>query len=159
MAPPTPISCSKPDCDYTTPVGCPNWELMVKLLESHVTSAHPAPVGTVGAPRTSHNAKLESLPRPKFTLDMTESQWQFTKMQWKAYIEQTPASETQKVEQLRAACDTNLLQRVYDSGSFDSLITTDLLLAKMKELSVKKVHKTIHMVHMWKMIQEPSEGV
>ena len=124
-----------------------------------MTSAHPAPVGTVGAPRTSHNAKLESLPRPKFTLDMTESQWQFTKMQWRAYIEQTPASETQKVEQLRAACDTNLLQRVYDSGSFDSLNTTDLLLAKMKELSVKKVHKTIHMVHMWKMIQEPSEGV
>ena len=159
MAPPAPIQCSKDGCDFTTPAGCPTWELMVKMLETHVLAVHPPPAIQGGGLRTSHNAKLESLSRPKFSLNMTEGQWQFVTMQWTAYIAQTPASETQQVEQLRAACDTGLLQRVYDCGNFNSLNTVKLLLAKMKELSVIKIHKTIHMVHMWKMTQESGEGV
>ena len=90
---------------------------------------------------------------------MSEGKWQFINMQWTAYIDQTPASDTQKVEQLRAACNKDLLQRVYDSGSFRSLNTVALLLDKMKELAVIKVHKTIHMVHMWRMAQESSETI
>ena len=78
-------------------------------------------------------------------------------MQWTAYIAQTPASDSQKVEQLRAACDKDLLQRVYDSGSFSALDTVALLLEKMKELAVVKIHKTIHMVHLWRMAQESGE--
>ena len=78
-------------------------------------------------------------------------------MQWTAYIAQTPASDSQKVEQLRAACDKDLLQRVYDSGSFSALDTVVLLLEKMKELAVVKIHKTIHMVHLWRMAQESGE--
>ena len=54
---------------------------------------------------------------------MTESQWQFVNMQWEAYIAQTVASEIQRVQQLRAACDKDLLQRVYDCGNFSSLET------------------------------------
>ena len=36
-------------------------------------------------------------------------------MQCTAYIGQTPASDTQRVEQLKTACDSDLLQRVDDS--------------------------------------------
>ena len=156
---PTPIECSYPDCDYKTPAGCPAWELMTKQLELHASSVHPPPGGGGGHGHVSHKARLESLPRPKFSLNMTEGQWQFINMQWTAYIAQTPASDSQKVEQLRAACDKDLLQRVYDSGSFNTLNTLDLLLNKMKELAVIKIHKTIHMVHLWRMAQESSETI
>jgi hypothetical protein len=115
---PAPIECSYPACDYKTPAGCPTWELMTKQLELHASSVHPPPGGGGGHGHVSHKARLESLPRPKFSLNMTEGQWQFINMQWTAYIAQTPASDSQKVEQLRAACDKDLLQRVYDSGSF-----------------------------------------
>ena len=51
---------------------------------------------------------------------MAEAKWQFTSMQWNAYIAQTPASDIQKVQQLWAACDKDLLQRVYDCETFSS---------------------------------------
>ena len=158
MAPP-PLKCSFTDCEYSTPAGCPTWELMIKQLEVHSTAVHPPPGGGGGGPRVTHNAKLESLPRPNFTLSMTESKWQFTNMQWEAYIAQTNASTVQKVQQLRAACEKELLQRVYDCGTFSSLDTVELLLSKMKELAVVTVHKTIHMVHLWKMTQESDERI
>ena len=132
---------------------------MTKQLEVHSSAVHTHP-GNVGQhPRVTHNAKLESLPRPKFSLAMTESKWQFINMQWEAYIAQTNASTEQKVQQLRAACDKDLLQRVYDCGNFTSLTDTALLLAKMKELAVITVHKTIHMVHLWKMTQDSDERI
>eukprot|EP00092_Neocalanus_flemingeri_P103983 GFUD01133121.1.p1 GENE.GFUD01133121.1~~GFUD01133121.1.p1 ORF type:complete len:120 (-),score=23.55 GFUD01133121.1:44-403(-) len=118
---------------------------MLPLYTHHLATQPP--------PRdVTHNAKLESLPRPKFSLNMTEAQWQFVTMQWGAYIAQTHASDIQKVQQLRAACDKDLLQRVYDCGTFASLDTMDLFLSKMKELAVITIHKTIHMVHMWKLL-------
>ena len=133
MVAPTPIKCSAAGCSYETPAGCPNWDIMSKQLEIHATTVHPPPAGGPGqAHRLQHNAKLESLPRPKFSLNMTEAKWQFTMMQWNSYIAQTPASDEQKVEQLRAACDKDLLQRVYDCGTFSSLNTIALLIAKMK---------------------------
>ena len=45
----------------------------------------------------------------------------------------------------------HLLERVYE--------TMVLLLAKMKELAVITIHKTIHMVHLWKMNLESGESV
>ena len=146
MAPPAPVKCSSPGCEYETPPGCPNWDLITKQLEVHAATAHPPPVGAQGQSRRTHNAKLESLPRPQFTLNMTESKWQFVNMQWDAYIDQTPGSDDQKVQQLPAACDKDLLQRLYDCGSFASLTPVQLLLDKMKELAVINVHKTIHML-------------
>jgi hypothetical protein len=159
--PPAPVKCSFLDCTYETPAGCPNWDILTKQLELHAATVHPPPAGTPGHGQSqrAHNAKLESLPRPHFSLNMTEAKWQFITMQWDAYIAQTPASPEQRVQQLRAACDKDLLQRVYDCGNFNALDTVDLLLTKMKELSVVKIHKTIHMVQLWKMVQESTEAV
>ena len=111
MAPPNPVKCSSPGCTYETPAGCPNWDLITKQLELHAATVHPPSVGATGQQRLTHNAKLESLPRPEFSFNMTEAKWQFTQMQWDAYIAQTPASDEQKVQQLRAACTQNYIEQ------------------------------------------------
>ena len=45
--------------------------------------------------------------------------------------------------QLQAACDNALRQRVFDTGTHASLTTEEAFLAKMKELSVIVIHKSI----------------
>ena len=77
MPPPTPLQCSSTECDYETPAGCPTWELMVTLLTQHSQTVHGG--GHSTAPQ---NSKLEKLPRPTFTLNMTESQWSYKKVMW-----------------------------------------------------------------------------
>ena len=127
---------------------------MVNLLNQHTQSVHGG--GQAPAPQTS---KLEKLPRPTFTLNMTESQWSFTKIQWDNYIKQSAVSESVKLMQLQAACDDNLRQRVFDTGTYSSLTTEAQFLEKMKELSVIVVHKSIHLMNLWKMRQESDEPI
>ena len=157
MAPPPPMECSNDDCDFTTPAGVPTWELVLRTLELHTQQKHPGPVTQQNSVPSA--AKLEKLPRPTFSLLMTEAQWEFTMLKWIAYISQTNASPDQKLQQLRAACHQDLLQRVYDAGNFTGLNTVELLLASMKKLSVQIVHKTIHMMNMWRMQQEADETI
>ena len=50
-------------------------------------ASHPAPPGPPAQTRpASSNAKLEKLPRPTFSLLMTEAQWEFIMLKWTAYI-------------------------------------------------------------------------
>merc|ERR1711888_51772 len=90
---------------------------------------------------------------------MTESQWSFKKMQWDSYIKQSVVSEEVKVSQLQAACDDSLRQRVFDTGTYASLTTEETFLAKMRELSVIVVHKSIHLRNLWKTAQQSDERV
>ena len=90
----------------------------------------------------TNNSKLEKLPRPVFTLNMTESQWSFKKLQWDNYIKQTTVSPDVQLLQLQAACDEQLRQRVFDTGMYAALDTTELFLNKMKELAVIIVHQS-----------------
>ena len=76
---------------------------MVNVLNQHTQTVHGG--GQASAPQTS---KLEKLPRPTFTLNMTESQWTFTVIQWDNYIKQSTVSESVKLMQLQAACDEAL---------------------------------------------------
>ena len=85
---------------------------MVNLLNQHTQTVHGG--GQASAPQTS---KLEKLPRPTFTLNMTESQWSFTKIQWDNYIKQSAVSESVKLMQLQASCDDALRQRVFTNRS------------------------------------------
>ena len=79
MAPPAPIACSVEDCGYATPSTTPNWDTMVQLLTLHTQAVHATP----GAQPAQANpiSKLEKLPRPNFSLNMSESQWNYTKLQ------------------------------------------------------------------------------
>ena len=100
MPPPARQECSVPECEYTTPEGVPTWEMLTTHLSTHTQAAHPPPAPVQPQPQQhTHHAKLESLPRPKFTLNMTKAQWEFINMQWEAYIAQTSASDIQKLQQ------------------------------------------------------------
>ena len=140
MPHPTPLICSSPACGWETPQGCPTWDNMITLLTHHIQTAHSG-----GQTSASKSSKLEKLPRPTFHLNMTESQWGFTKVQWDSYIKQSVVSEEVKVSQLQAACDDSLRQRVFDTGTFASLTTEASFLAKIKELPVIVVHESIHL--------------
>ena len=132
MAPSMPQECSHADCSYSTSTGCPTWELIANFLQQHTQAVHGGGVQQ----GSSTVSKLEKLPRQTFTLNMTESQWSFKKMQWDNYIKQSVVSEAVKLLQLQAACDDALRQRVFDTGTYSSLTTEDLFLKKMKELAV-----------------------
>ena len=72
--PPNPIQCGNQDCDYGTPAGIPIWDLVLRAMELHTQQAHPAPPAPPGPARAaSSHAKLEKLPRPTFSLLMTDS--------------------------------------------------------------------------------------
>ena len=131
MAPPPPLTCSAPDCEFSTPQGAPTWEMMSALLNTHALSVHTAGGGTTGG-GSSSAPRLEKLPRPTFQLDMTQSDWAFKYSQWQAYISQTPTQESIKVQQLRAACTDDLLRRVYDTGDLANMNTEELLIQQVK---------------------------
>ena len=90
---------------------------------------------------------------------MTESQWSFKKLQWDNYIKQTTVSSDMQLMQLQAACDEQLRQRVFDTGMYAALDTTELFLNKMKELAVIIVRKSIHLMNLWKMQQQSDEPI
>ena len=48
---------------------------------------------------------------------------------------------------------------MYDYGDFDSLQSIDAFLQRMKEISVKTIHKTIHMLNMWNLVQMSDENI
>ena len=155
MAPPTPLQCQSPGCDYQTPSNTPSWEMMLQLLQLHDKNAHPAAPPTSG-PST---VKLERLPRPTFSLNMTEATWQFKVIEWQSYIGQAPSTPENKVLQLRAACDDDLRQRIYDSGDYSGLDTEEKFLARMKDLAVIRIHKSVHLMNLYRMSQESDEGI
>ena len=85
---------------------------MVNLLTQHTHTVHAGTLNqTVG-----QSSKLEKLPRPTFNLQMTESQWSFTKIQWDNYVNQTQVPNAMKLTQLQAACSEGLRQRVFNTG-------------------------------------------
>ena len=97
--PPEPQQCSRPDCEYTTPAGAPTWELTLGFLTQHIAAAHPAPAATVNPLGAApHSSKLEKLHRPSFSLAMSEGQWEFLSVQWKAYIGQTNVNDSQHLQ-------------------------------------------------------------
>ena len=154
---PTPIKCSLEGCEYSTPANCPDWDRMLKMLELHNAAAHNiAPVAGQG---TASTPRLEKHPQPSFSLDMSQAEWSFKEAQWSAYINQSTVRKEVKVQQLQAACDQDLLRRVYDAGGLEALNTEGLLMAQLKKLAVKMVHKTLHMQNMWSMTQSPEEPI
>ena len=138
-----------------TPAGCPTWELVSNFLTQHTQAVHAGGPGQQAA----QSGKLEKLPRPTFTLNMTESQWNYTRSLWDRYIKQTVVPEAIKVMQLQAAFDQALRQRVFDTGTHASLTTEKAFLDKIKELAVIVVHRSIHLRNLWKTVQQSDERV
>ena len=117
-------------------------------MQQHLQSRHP-----------DQEDLLERLPRPRFSLNMTESSWQLKMIDWKSYNSQAPTSPEICLLQLRAACDEDLHRRVYDSGDYSGLDTEEKFLARMKELAVIKIHKSVHKMNLYRMAQNPDEAI
>ena len=132
--PPSPLECTKEGCEWKTPPNCPDWDKLIKMLELHTMAEHGRSASTAASPVTNSGPKLEKLPRPSFQLEMTQAEWAFKFSQWEAYISQSPVTESVKVHQLRAACDDDLLRRVYDAGDLASMNTEELLIAQIKKI-------------------------
>ena len=103
---------------------------MLKCLKIHTAAEH-ATAPAVSEERAASAPRFEELPRPTFTLDMTQAEWAFKESQWVAYIGLSAVSDQVKVQQLKAACEESLLRRVYDAGGLDSLN----LLSQIKKLA------------------------
>ena len=86
MPPPTPLPCSSPDCDFVTPAPVPRWELICTFITNHTQAVHGNDGAGPGATPTVCS-KLDKLPHPTFTVEMTEAQLKFTEIQWKNYIQ------------------------------------------------------------------------
>lgn len=54
-----------------------------------------------------------------------------------------------KFPQLKAACDEPLMRRVQDGGGLPNIDTEEALLAEMKKLAVRVVHKTLHLLNIF----------
>ena len=144
MVAPPPQECSAPDCTYVTPNGIPTWELVTTHMTNHTASCHQ----TVTPASAQSSSKLERLPRPTFSLGMSEAAWEFKTVQWTGYIEQITATVSQKLQQLQAACTPDLLQRVYDTGSYSTLTSAELFMVAMEKIAVLKVHKAVRTMNM-----------
>ena len=80
MAPPTPQTCSQPDCHYNTPVGVPDLAGVIQLLQIHAQMAHPPPApppNNGGDGGASSKGKLDKWPRPEVTTNMSEHEFKF----------------------------------------------------------------------------------
>ena len=73
MAPP--YQCSVPDCGYETPEGTK--DQMLSHLTLHTNAVHLAHQAAAPAAPAVPAARIERLPRPVFSLNMTEAQWQY----------------------------------------------------------------------------------
>ena len=100
---------------------------MSPLLSTHAQSVRVVGAGMGQGTGGSSAPRLEKLPRPSFQLEMSQAEWAFKHSQWQAYISQARVTEEIKVQQLRAACDDDLLRRVYDAGDLASLNTEEML--------------------------------
>jgi hypothetical protein len=112
MAPPRPLLCSAEGCEYATPEGTPNWDMMFNILNIHSQTKHGVAGHQAAAPAAT-SSRLEKLPRPVFSLNSSEATWNFTKTLWDAYISQTATTEPMKLQQLQAAKYTGVIRIYY----------------------------------------------
>ena len=126
MTPPPPMSCSYPECTFSTPQNIPSYEFLLKSLELHVQTAHMVTQNT--------QAKVEKPRRPSITCNMSESDWTFFLHKWDRYKRQTQLKTNQLTDELWACLDGDLERLAFQDG-LDSVPTDDLIEAIKKTCS------------------------
>ena len=86
MTPSPQRDCPVAGCEYSTPVGLPNYDLVYRDLEMHTKYGHPAlnPVqaGDSHAGAGAGSSKADKLPRPTLKDESTEADFIFFKDSW-----------------------------------------------------------------------------
>ena len=110
-------------------------EEVVEDLKQHVKMLHELPIHTQQAATEALKAqtastlqqngpqnlqtfhqKRDSIPRPTIEDSSNEADWAFFVAQWKRYVHGSQMSSTQELQQLWAACSTNLQWQLHNGG-------------------------------------------
>ena len=78
MAPPAPLACGFSECDWTTPLNVPTWELVIRVMDQHILAAH----GVTGQQGQGQGggSRQERLPRPTLDTGITEADWTYSSL-------------------------------------------------------------------------------
>ena len=150
MAPPTPMPCSVPKCEYVTAAGIPTFELVIKCLDLHTQSNHNS-----NGREAATQAKTEKPKRPSLNAGMSEADWQFFSHKWDRYVRQAKLNESQISDELWACMDVELERLAFNDGI--SSTNRDTLLDEIKKLAVTVLHPSLHIVELHEMKQSDSE--
>ena len=158
MAPPNPIKCDQ--CDFTTAVGLPTYDLIMRHLEQHGRVAHPqgyAGQAGAGQGQGGGGGKQEKLPRPALDTGITEADWTFFESQWKRYKRSTRLLGQDAIDQLWACASEELGRQCHDAGVTEDT-TEEELLAMFKRCSIRAQNKLVNVVEFLNLSQEPEEA-
>ena len=150
MAPPPPMTCSAPGCEFVTPAAIPTYEYVIKALDLHVQSAH------TGSSRAL-TPKTEKPKRPALTTNMSESDWVFFQHKWERYKRLSQIDGQLLIDELWACLDSEMERLAFQDGISDT--DPNRLLNQIKSLAVTTVHPSIHVVELHEAKQSPEETV
>ena len=151
---PMPLPCTAPRCHYSTPLGLPDFATITQHLQVPTQAAHTAAVAAAQAPC----AKVDKRPRPEATLDMTEHEFKFYQSEWSLYTRATKISGQNLVDELWTTMSPDLKKLAFDQGDVETLITEELMMARIKSLAVSVLHAAIHTVSLHEAQQLPEES-
>jgi len=146
MAPPAPINCYAPNCDYVTAAECTTIAQALQFMSLHVQAAHPAPVAAAPGPRPT--TKVEHWTRPEISMDTSERDWRFFLAEWEDYKRATAVTGTAVLDELWSCMASDLKKLAFDQGGKVALLTEQLMLARIKSLAVTVLHSAVHTVHL-----------
>ena len=160
MTPPPQKECPVDTCDYLTPAGLPNYDLVYRDMEMHTRYGHQSPAppdrtGDQGTGITGHS-RADKLPRPSLKDEATEADFIFFKDSWTRYKRSTGLTGQAVVDQLWACCSQELSRSVYDSGVTSEATETALLHA-MKKMAVRAQNNLVNVVNFLGMGQDNDE--
>ena len=159
MAPPQSKPCYIEGCTFTTTIGIPTYEMLMRDLEMHLRCVHPELQPQHVAPVHPPGPKPDRLPRPTVGEGITEADWMHFSDKWNRYKRSTltGASPQHISDQLWACCDPELETSVYNTGvNSDSDEAT--LLAAMRKLAVRAQNTLVNVVKFLDMAQEQEEA-
>ena len=128
------IPCPAPGCTTTWPTTTPT-EVLLRLIDVHARTAHPAEHAPTPAPGA---AKAEKVKRPTISAAGTSEEWAYFLQRWSDYKAATHLTGSDIVYQLLECCDEMLWKDL--TRTFGALASSDesTILKNIKTLAVRQ---------------------
>ena len=149
------IPCPAPGCTTTWPTTTPT-EVLLRLIDLHGRTAHPAEHAPTPAPGA---AKAEKVKRPTISAAGTSEEWAYFLQRWSDYKAATHLTGSDIVYQLLECCDEMLRKDL--TRTFGALASSDesTILKNMKTLAVRQENVMVARVQLQQMRQDRDEPV
>ena len=150
----TDIRCPAPECEVTWPSTTAP-EVLLKLLDIHERTTHPAPA-PITAP-TATGVKAEKVKRPVISASGTTEEWTYFTQRWSEYKQATRLTGQDIIFQLLECCDEVLRKDL--SRSFNNLTSYEepTLLGHIKSLAVRQENVMVARLQLQQMRQDRDE--